>query len=832
VTGGKNGYGAKLTNIYSMLFEIETVGMNDKKKKKKFYQKFTDNMTKREPHEITDATGQDQYTCISFIPDFKRFGIDKISDDILALFKKRLYDIAMSSGLTAYFNDELVKENSFQKYVSLYFPEDNSYPKIFDVKTNERWQVCAVYDRTRELDYQHVSFVNGVCTSVGGTHVDHVLSQIIAKIKEAVEKKVKKIKIKNAMITDGLILFINSIIENPDFDTQTKEKLTNKPASFGSKFEASDKFIKQVIQTGIVDQIVSDAIAKSHQELSKTDGKKKIHVSGIPKLKDAQLAGGPKSLECALILTEGDSAAGIAEHGLTVCDADRFGVFPLRGKLVNVREKDSVDLMENKEITYIKQAMGLQHGKKYTDLKTSGLRYGSIIIMTDQDVDGSHIKGLIINFIHHFWPSLAKIDGFIQCLATPIVKLYKGKNILTFYSLPELDKWKKENNDKGWTVKYFKGLGTHDRESARECFKDITNKLIKYTWSEDKDEETHKNLCDDRISLAFDKKRADDRKEWLTRQFVSDIFIDNSRKEIRYSEFIDGELINFSMYANVRAIPNIMDGFKNGQRKVYYGSVRKNIYNREIKVAQLAGYIGEHTEYHHGEVSLTETIVNMAQNFVGSNNINLLLPNGQFGTRSYGGKNAAASRYIFTQLNSLGKKIFNEDDFNVLRHQFEDNHMIEPIYYCPIIPMILVNGAGGIGTGYSTDIYPCNPRDIISNIKRFLKNKELKAMIPWYRHFSGQIDEINETTYITRGVYEILDGDTVHITELPIGTWTNDYKDYIENICSDSQADTKRKQRRMRMINKKKKKQFEHLQIYLLVSNLRPNSVRQVTSIY
>ena len=152
-----------------------------------------------------------------------------------------------------------------------------------------------------------------------------------------------------------------------------------------------------------------------------------------------------KSSECTLILTEGDSAKAMAIAGLSVVGRDLYGVFPLRGKVINAREKVTTKLgkaqvMNNQELIYMKQILGLEQDAIYKD--TSKLRYGHIMIMTDQDYDGSHIKGLIINWLDTFWPDLLKIQGFIQCMQTPIVKMLQKKKEILFYSIRKYEEWK------------------------------------------------------------------------------------------------------------------------------------------------------------------------------------------------------------------------------------------------------------------------------------------------------------------------------------------------------------------------------------------------------
>ena len=396
-------------------------------------------------------------------------------------------------------------------------------------------------------------------------------------------------------------------------------------------------------------------------------------------------------------MTEGDSAKSLAVSGLSVVGRDNFGVFPLRGKLLNVREASHSQIMANAEISAIKQILGLQQGKTYTD--TSSLRYGHLMIMTDQDHDGSHIKGLIINFFDHFWPSLLKIPGFLLEFITPIVKATKGKGPnkreVSFFTIPEYETWKARNdNGKGWVLKYYKGLGTSTTEDAKKYFSDLGKHLKPFKVANDDSRAL--------IDMAFNKKKADDRKEWL-RAFEDGTFMDHSVDEIPIEDFVNKELILFSRADNVRSIPCAVDGFKPGQRKILFSCFKRNL-KSEIKVAQLAGYVSEHSAYHHGEISLCMTIVNMAQVFVGSNNLNLLQPLGQFGTRLQGGKDAASPRYIFTNLSSLARTIFHPADDPLLNYLNDDGQSIEPEWYIPVIPMLLVNGGDGIGTGWSTGI--------------------------------------------------------------------------------------------------------------------------------
>ena len=423
------------------------------------------------------------------------------------------------------------------------------------------------------------------------------------------------------------------------------------------------------------------------------------------------------SLDCTLILTEGDSAKTLAVAGLGVVGRDKYGVYPLRGKLLNVREASHKQIMDNKEITELVKILGLTYKKKYHSLEDmKSLRYGKMMIMTDQDQDGSHIKGLLINFIHHNWPELLRLP-FMEEFITPIVKVSKQNQSISFYSLPEFNEWKAATeNWHTWKVKYYKGLGTSTSKEAKEYFSDMVRHRIKFR---------HQNEQDDHyINLAFSKKAIDQRKQWLTDWMeegkrrkelgLPEVYLyEKDTKAVSYQDFVNKELVLFSNLDNERSIPCLVDGFKPGQRKVMFTCLMRND-KREVKVAQLAGSVGEKSAYHHGEASLMGTIIGLAQNYVGSNNINLLEPIGQFGTRLAGGKDHASPRYIFTKMSPLTRLIFNVNDDPLLKYLSEDNQRIEPEWYMPILPMVLVNGAEGIGTGWSTKIYNYNPREIVA----------------------------------------------------------------------------------------------------------------------
>ena len=781
-TGGRNGYGAKLANIFSKEFSVEIL---DTDRKKKFKQTWKNNMSEVGKAKVTNFSSGNNYVKITFYPDLEKFGLKELDDNHFKLFHRRSIDIlgVSSNKLKVFFNGKKIPINNFKKYSDLYYPQETIY---FDDK-NERWNVGCIFmpDSNQEV----ISFVNGISTYRGGTHVNHVIDKIVKALITEMKKKEKDLKVSTTIVKENLIFFINSTIDNPAFSSQTKDTLTTKVQKFGSSYTPDNTFLKKLMKSGILKQVLQLAKFKASNNLKKNDGKKKVKLRGIPKLEDANKAGSKDSQNCTLILTEGDSAKAFAMAGLSIIGRDYYGVFPLKGKLLNIREASIKQRNENDEINYLKQIIGLKMNTDYSiDENFNTLRYGKVMCLTDQDVDGSHIKGLLINFFHFLWPTLVQRKGFITSLATPIVKAFKGKSVKTFYNLTEYENWKEQDSSKGWNIKYYKGLGTSTSKEAKEYFVDVDDKLIKYYWEElkeesDSDSDEEESIPsidpnDDAITKAFAKKRADDRKSWLMQYDKNDV-LTYEQREVSYPEFIDRDMIHFSDDDLSRSIPSIMDGLKPSQRKILYGSFLRKLDKDEVKVAQLAGFVSDKAAYHHGEMSLTGAIIGMAQDFVGSNNINILKPNGQFGTRLKGGKDSASPRYIWTKLCKLTPLIFRPVDNPILNQQDDDGLPIEPEFYAPIIPMILINGTEGIGTGFSTKIPPYNPVDVINNILLLLDDENPKLMRPWWNKFTGKVVKIDKNNYETHGTYHKED-DTITITELPVGEWTTSYKEYLE----------------------------------------------------
>ena len=902
ISTGLNGIGVTLVAIMSDEFKVETI---DDHRGLKYEQTVKNNLSViGEP--IISKCKTKPYTKITFKLDFKKFKMDNLNDgDIVRLIKKRVYDISAISHtqynnkLKVSINNEEIKVCSFEKYISMFIGGAKDYPRQY-VKVNDNLEICITC--SQEGKNESVSYVNGINTYKGGTHVDMVLNHIARRmLKMYTDTSKSKTQPTLAQIKDNIMLFVNIRINNPVFAGQTKEELETSSKEFGMKFELEDEIIKKLLSTRmcIMENAKRLANFKAEKDQSKTDGKIKNKKIMLPKIIDALYAKDnlAKRKKCVLIVTEGDSAATSAISALSALDEeDRkyYGIMPLKGKIINLKDKQQVRFDNNSEIAGLKQLIGLRQGIDYSiESNKNELRYHRIMVLTDADTDGVHISGLIFNLFHTYWKELLKIDGFLYTVLTPnVIVNIKGTGktnnigIKKFYSLASFDKWKNSEEAKtnsNWTIKYYKGLGSSDTTEVKEWF--INPKTQDYSWSNhiystgnddiinsivnrsdtintskfskikledilkskqknnenddsDSDEETEtidcKSICsgqssdnhekyikdyidffqsykeedlaDLAITMGFSGKLADIRKGWITtylqRKANGTINYElNEQPKMNYFDFITHKFVEYSVDNVDRSLPNLLDGLKISQRKILYICLKFNIL-KEMKVAQLSGRVAEYSDYHHGEVSLAEAIICMAQNYVGSNNINLLVPKGQFGSRVKNGKDSASPRYIHTYINNITSMLFNKEDEYLYEYMDSDGTPIEPVYYLPIIPMILVNGSVGIGSGWSTSI-PCyNPRDIINNIKLYLgcedkigTNGNLIKMTPWYRGFKGTITEIKKGEFKVTGVYNRTSDTTINITELPVGTNKcksfSDYKEFVESLVIGNDTTTK-----------------------------------------
>ena len=748
VTGGRNGYGAKLANVFSTKFWIV---ISDGKKT--YRQMWHNNMSKCDPPMIENAS-DGVYVRVGFTPDLERFGGH---GDFFKVAEKRAWDAALwCPKAKVYFNSKLIQVSDLEDYAKMHGLTSHGSTTL----KLEGATLDVIIGHSTSGGFQQCSWVNGIATTKGGSHVDRVVQALVNDIQK--DKRCATLKL--AQIKASLFVFVKATIINPTFSSQTKAECTSKISDTPN---FPPKFIKDVFASGVLDDLVSKGLAVVDKELKKTDGSKKARITGVPKLDDANWAGTHRSHECTLIITEGDSAKALAIAGLSVVGRNAFGVFPLRGKPRNVRDASVKQVTDNEEFSNLKKILGLQHGKVYNSLRD--LRYGRLMIMTDADLDGSHIKGLVLNMFHVYWPKLIEL-GFIVSMVTPVIKAGK-----TWFFTEDAfrDAQAQRSGGLPGPIKYYKGLGTSTSAEAKEYFKQIEKLTVAFGADKDMNES---------MMLAFAKALSDDRKEWLTKHMATPppCVPYGQVAKLSVSDFVHRDLANFSAEDIKRSIPHVADGLKPSQRKVIYACLKKGL-TSDMKVAQLAGYVAEQTAYHHGEASLQGTIINLAQNFVGANNLNLLEPSGQFGTRLAGGKDAASSRYIFTRLSPVTKRIFHPSDNSVLKYVVDDGQHVEPEYYVPVLPMILVNGAEGIGTGFSCSVPPYDVEVIKHNIQCALDQVAMAPMVPHFKGFRGRTTKTKDHTWALEGVVE-KEGTQFHVTELPPGKWIQDFKEHLDDL--------------------------------------------------
>lgn len=781
IVSGRNGIGVKLCNIFSTYFKVQGC---DPVNNKSFSQEWSNNMRQVEEPVVKQSKTKG-FTHITWIPDFKRFGLKSgYTHEIIDLYVRYVIDAAMLSNVKVYLNDTLVKTKTLADYSHLYSPSHKD--KLF-INTNDHKVVLTPSD-----EFQSISFVNGVYTRLGGQHVDAwseaIFRPLIDKFNKASMKR-KGPKLNIADVKQFFRLFVVSTIVRPEFDGQDKNKLESPNVSVKVK----PSHISSVLKWDVIDKI--EDLLKSKEMIVLKNAEKAGKKTKIDGLDPANKAGSKYSKDCSLFVCEGLSAktyvvAGIEKGVYDKKGRDWFGILPVTGKVLNVMNSTPTSIANNKVICKLIHALGLKHGVDYTnDNFFEKLNYGRIILIADADVDGIHIEGLLINFIHTLYPSLLqRSEPFIVSMKTPIARVImnKKKGDLLFYDETRFKSYIQSPAHTSKNVKYYKGLGTTKPSDVPDTF---GLKMVEYIY------DTHTSTC---MKKAFGNKHADDRKVWISNydNTRSPMSLDDTgvTSNMKISEFIDNELIKFSFADCARSLPNSIDGLKESQRKLLFAVKKRKLKfkGKSLKVAQLAGYTAEHSNYHHGEKNLFDTIIGMANEFPGTNNIPLLYRDGMFGTRLEGANDAADGRYIFTKMDALTELIYREEDEPLLTSVVDDGDKVQPEHYIPILPMSLVNGCtAGIGTGWSCCL-PCyNPLVIIKRIHQWI-DKHINhlspvhdELIPWYRGFKGDIEKCSDNKYITYGIAMEGKNKTVHVNELPIGMWTNKFKDFVEDLKMD-----------------------------------------------
>lgn len=767
-TGSVNGIGSSLTNIYSQKFKVVVTDG-----KQKFTQVWTKNMYVVGTPEITKCS-QPPSVCITFLPDYSRLGLPGLTEGNRKMITRSVFDLSgtTSKRVTVQLNNFKIKAKCFKDYVKMFLDTENNNVIYEDYG---KWSVCV--SQSRFSSFESISYVNNICTRLGGTHVDYVTDLVAKELVDICSKG--KNKVSKHICKNQLSVFLNCKVKNPLFNSQVKEVLRTKKSKLfdgNESFTLSESFVRKLSRSDIVDAIkkrMDNSILKDLKDLS---GKKTKNVKGIIKLDDANHAGKKNNKGTTLYLSEGDSAKTFVVAGLSVIGRDKNGVFPLKGKLANVREflekkkPDIEAIKKNKEIGNLFKIIGLKYGEKYTDTKQ--LRYESITICTDADLDGYHITCLLINFFHVFWPELLGIKGFIKLFITPLI-LVKNHN-LEFFTPQSFEEFKRTTHLKNLDTKYYKGLGTWEEKQIKKLFERHHEYVYDLVYDQ---------KMGQLVNLVFSKKLSDQRKRWMN-EYDPNQSIDLKHDYIKLDEYFNTNLREFAIQTLTRAIPSVVDGLKESYRKVLF-AVKKKKSNEEIKVSQLAGYVAENSAYHHGEDSLSGTIISMARSYVGSkNNVPLLLDNGNFGSR-IASTDASSPRYIFSCLSNIANVLYKPDDEPYLIQQYDNKRQIEPKFYVPILPTILMNSAGGLATGWSSWIQSYNPIDVAQMVKDILNDKNVPDhLTPFHLGYKGKIEQDGNKNVTETGVVsfhkQFDNGDVqVIIEEIPASMYIASLKEQL-----------------------------------------------------
>ena len=677
------------------------------------------------------------------------------------LLRRRLYDIAATTPLRVTFNKiridlpkiaNVKRTKNLAAYAMLLGAQE-----VVHVDLGPRWE-CVVAMRPPSLDLEPPSFVNGIRTDQGGEFVDVVTQPLFQKlVKHVKEKKGFRLTKKDHLCQVWVI--VSALIDRPEFESQTKSKCTSKKGKFGSLPVWQKKDLEKAFKL-VLPAMLAIADAKNDAKLQKqmNTGKKSKVV--VDKYESALWSGTAKSNRCSLFLCEGDSAKAMIMAGFSEIGRKQYGCFPLKGKMINVKKNSLRKNLANTEIANLVKILGLPPPWRVVGGERQGrLRYHKVVIVCDQDPDGSHIKGLIINFFHTYYPELLRSEGFLNVFHTPIVvgKYRQEKHM--FFTLQEFNTFRR-SAPAGWKFKWYKGLGTSNASEAKDYFRHMDRHLKPFPHTESA---TTIDRC---CNVAFS-----DEKEFkeLRKKMVCLSLDESGDLATTFEEFFTKELPVFWRDDNERSMTNVVDGLKVSQRKILYSALEKGLWGeeKEVRVAQLSGFTSEFSQYHHGEASLNAAIVKMAQDFMGSNNVNFLVPNGQFGTRLQNGKDAASERYIHTYLHPICKSLFPASLYPVLDFQVEDGKQIEPVCFVPVIPFSLINGARGIGTGMKAFVPSYHPKDVVRAVEAVWANENVPAIVPWYRGFRGRT--VREgAAYKFEGVVERVRDNKAIITELPL----------------------------------------------------------------
>jgi DNA topoisomerase II len=921
---GRNGYGAKLVNIFSTSFIVEA---GDAKRGQLFRGEWSHNMTQlpaseradeddvRDPSvEITPGytlnkggewipslgpkyTGP-SYVRIMWKLDFERFEMTGYTPQDFGIFKRMCYEFSWTCKIPFTFSSPLESQTKIslglKGYASLFWSGESlgsslihrqwckvdvlqklkkgesvsevnvttiPAPEALQKLKGEKLEARIISPKSVEEipmvellilftpgEGKVISFVNGMISEGGGVHVKKTFEQLSTPFLDKINKK-NSLRNKGAesevklptLTVDNFKKHVSFIlsVRTPEtkYDSQAKKTLT----SLKTPIEVDPKVIESMMKWDIESVLWGELLEKNNKLLSSTMKRKKGRVPSN-KLTDANdAAEGKNQDKCTLYIVEGHAASLYIETRINLSrdGLNKNGCLQLKGKPLNISDTSFEELIDNKEFELIVSALGLEEGMDYMIPQNfDRLRYNNIIISTDADTDGSHIRLLVLNLFHKLWPSILE-RGMVSYLMTPAVRVMDGgKCVALFYSEREYEEYYHtldEVTRKRQKVNFYKGLGTSKNSEIKDDMQKA-NVVICVA-----DETTT-----DSLNLAFDPKKAEDRKNWIEKWSSGDktpsllgrapddyilksatYYSLNSPKDPPICTKLITSSVNYDLHDYAidnlfRSIPSWMDGLKKSQRQIMYHFLKSWDYGKstkgEEKIAVAIGIIISSLHYHHGDKSLESAIIKMAQNFVGSNNLNLLKPVGQFGSRIGGTSKSSPARYISTKPEDWVKLAFNREMIDIIERRSVDGDKVEPYWIPCDIPLAIINGSQGIATGWSSVIPPHDPREVIKWLiarcqYNLTESQDIQQpdLLPYFHGFTGEtyilshtptpveVEELEDEDgnevkvevkkgrrVTTQGIFSsdrvTEDSWRVTVTELPVGVWNDKYESWLKSL--------------------------------------------------
>lgn len=797
-TGGKNGIGAKLAAIYSKSFIIDIVN-----KRRRYYQTIEDATRVKHPPEIT-PTREQNYVSITYTPNIEvltKGDRTTFSNGDVDYMYSRVYDMS-TYDIELTLNGYKLKHLSWSEFVKSFEMSDAMFHF-----TNDNWYISIGLVKNRK--FKRLSYVNDVATYNGGTHLKLIASTIYDTINNIVKPKLGS-DVKKSIVTGNVAIVCKCILAGAAYSSQSKHELRTPTkllpvpniTSFVKDFYVRTPALTELIFGKSVDKPV-DNRSRSNPNI----------IEGyLPALRWKR-----ESEKCTLFICEGLSAKTMCVAGIRILGGNNYyGCYPVGGKILNARASSQTQYVKNQHLNELKSIIGLVDGMLYDNENVNTLHYRHVVCVKDADSDGASIMGLIINFFaSKFTTLLTCVDNFFYEFISPMVKVYTKDGLREFYNEYEYGQFM-ESVEQSFVrdVKFIKGLAANEDKDVKRYFEDYNDNRLAIMFTDggetNSSHDVRKEDIDtllgvkhgvsnpfeqtfDALDMVFAKDRTDERKDWLTTITPSTHLPRHKAKPIKCYDFVHADLVLFSYDACVRMIPSMIDGLKPVQRKVLYTLFERfgsKAYT-PLKVFQLGGSVADFAQYHHGDQSMNEAIIGMTQDYVGSNNIPLLLKNGNTGTRISDGNDHGAPRYVGASLQHITRLIFPPVDDELLKRNVEDGEVVEPMYYVPIIPMVFVNGGIGIGVGWKSDMSAYNPTDLINMTRHYIDfrkypNVELK---PWYRGFKGDVVR-TDNGYEFRGIVEQKDDKNFVVTEVPVPNYGFDklehkFKELVEKGVVD-----------------------------------------------